>query len=146
MSKTTHGLSGPETPDPLYRAWGGMKARCLNPNHHNFHNYGGRGIRVCDEWKNDAAAFARHMGPRPTKRHTVERIDNNGNYEPGNVRWATSAEQVRNQRRTKLRQSDVPFIRHWMDIGHSIASIARAFGVSRSLVSDIKSGKAWRDA
>ena len=76
-----------------------MKNRCLNQSNHAFHYYGGRGISVCDEWL-DFKAFFRDMGERPTKSHSLDRIDNDGNYEPANVRWATQAEQNLNRRNT----------------------------------------------
>lgn len=74
-----------------------MKQRCYNPNNPNYHRYGGRGIRVCQRWRDSCAAFVADMGPRPSPKHTVDRIDNDGNYEPGNVRWATMKEQHRNR-------------------------------------------------
>lgn len=77
-----------------------IKQRCLNPRNKRYRLYGGRGIRICDEWarKGGFAAFLAHVGPRPSPKHSVDRIDNNGNYEPGNVRWATQREQMRNSR------------------------------------------------
>ena len=79
------------------KVWGGMKQRCLNPRAHNYQNYGGRGITICDRWINSVANFAADMGPRPPGT-SIDRIDNDGNYEPGNCRWATAAEQNRNKR------------------------------------------------
>lgn len=85
----------------IYSAWSDMKARCLNPSNRDYINYGGRGISVCDEWQNDFLAFVEHIGQPPSERHSIDRIDNNKNYEPGNVRWATYHEQRSNTRLTR---------------------------------------------
>lgn len=82
---------------PVYRAWIHMRERCWNPKCHAFKNYGARGISVCERWAHDFSAFAIDMGPRPAG-HSLDRIDNDGNYEPDNCRWATPTEQVRNRR------------------------------------------------
>lgn len=92
--KRTHGLR--KTPE--HRIWSLMKHRCFNENSPAYKNYGGRGITVCDRWKNSFADFYDDIGPRPSPTHELDRIDNNGNYEPNNVRWATSLENGRNKR------------------------------------------------
>lgn len=82
----------------VYGAWEAMKSRCYNHNFHYFWRYGGRGIKVCEEWKNDFAAFYKYIGDPPSPQHTLDRYPNrDGNYEPGNVRWATPLEQVVNR-------------------------------------------------
>ena len=103
----THGLCprGQKRP-PLYARWRSMRARCQNPNHHAYANYGGRGIKVCERWE----SFINYMtdiealGPPPTPEHrTLDRIDNDGDYEPGNVQWATYADNLLNRRSFKRR-------------------------------------------
>lgn len=93
-TQRTHG----RTNTSLYWAWKSMKARCYNPNWAAFHHYGGRGITVCDEWRDSFEAFAQDVGERPSPRHSLDRINVNGNYEPGNVRWATWSQQIANRR------------------------------------------------
>jgi hypothetical protein len=84
-----------------YRCWISMKTRCLNPNTEDFKHYGGRGITICEKWLNSYEAFLADMGRRPTSKHSIDRVDVNGHYEPGNCRWATAGEQRRNQRTKK---------------------------------------------
>lgn len=86
---------------PEYACWRGMKGRCYLPSNKTYHNYGGRGIKVCDRWLNSFQAFFGDLGERPSPQHSIERIDTNGNYEPGNCRWATAKEQGENRRDTR---------------------------------------------
>lgn len=83
---------------PAYRSWAAMIQRCHNEKCKDYPNYGGRGIKVCQLWRDSFDAFFLMVGPRPNITDTLDRIDSNGNYEPGNVRWASREEQTRNQR------------------------------------------------
>lgn len=96
MSKK-HGMTGTKE----HRAWSEMKQRCHNPNNDKYKWYGARGITVCDLWRNDFLAFYSHIGPRPSG-YEIDRIDNDKGYEPGNVRWTTKANNVRNRRNTVM--------------------------------------------
>ena len=99
-SKTTHGLAVHGREHPLYGTWMGMMGRCTLPAHSAYRYYGGRGITVCERWR-DASVFLadieRLIGARPDGM-TLDRIDNEGHYEPGNVRWATAKQQAANKR------------------------------------------------
>lgn len=97
----THHLGKPDT----YSHWYNIKSRCFNKNHPRFDDWGGRGIVMCDEWKNDFKAFHEYVTSLPNYGakgfSSLDRIDNNGNYEPGNIRWATPKIQNNNKRNTR---------------------------------------------
>ena len=118
-AKTKHGLRD----DPLYATWIGMKGRCNNPNDKAYSDYGGRGIKVCDRWMNSFEDFRADVGERPSPDHSIDRFPNNdGNYEPGNWRWATSEEQMNNIRRNvKVEYDGAPT---------TIRALAERFGIS----------------
>lgn len=84
-----------------YRSWVGMKHRCYGRKSSDYENYGARGISVCERWRASFYNFLRDMGPKPTPKHTIDRIDVNGNYCPSNCRWITMAEQAANKRTSR---------------------------------------------
>jgi hypothetical protein len=116
-----------------------MITRCCNPNQKAYKNCGGRGVRVCRRWRASFAAFLEDVGPRPSPRHTIERINNSGHYEPGNCRWATRGEQARNSRRNRLLTVRGETL--------CLAAWAERLGLKRSTVS-ARLGRGWspRDA
>lgn len=93
---TTHG-EGHKTPE--WSSWSAMVNRCERPSHEQFADYGGRGIAVCARWRGSYADFLADMGRKPTPQHSLDRIDNDRGYEPGNCRWATRSQQNSNRRR-----------------------------------------------
>lgn len=91
--------------DPAYMCWVAMRQRCTNPKHVSYPRYGGNGIAVCGRWR-DFRLFLKDVGPRPSLGHSLDRIDCAGNYEPGNVRWATRSEQEKNKRPRNMKDLD----------------------------------------
>lgn len=124
--------SGPKWRTPEYKAWTAMQRRCYAPEDVSYVNYGARGIRVCDKWRLSFETFLADVGPRPVGtngkrgRYTLDRINNDGNYEPGNVRWATWEEQQSNRRSSRR----IAF--NGMEL--TIAEWARRIGISRQAV------------
>lgn len=86
---------------PEFRAWSAMRNRCTNPRNAAYARYGGRGVSVCSRWRESFWAFLEDMGRRPSPMHSLDRINNDGNYEPGNCRWATRRQQLTNYSRNR---------------------------------------------
>lgn len=112
----------------IYSIYKGIKSRCYNKNHKNYSTYGGRGVIMCDRWLNDVNLFILDMGPRPSTRHSVDRIDNNGNYEPSNCKWSTQKEQCNNNSRNH------PIT--WNGITKNIGQWAELTGINRNTIRD----------
>jgi hypothetical protein len=127
---------------PLRYTYVNMLHRCYSPTNKSYKNYGARGITVCEEWRNSFEQFVTDMGPRPTPEHSIDRIDNDGNYTPYNCRWATRNEQAQNQTQTKLTPEQVSWIR-LSTLTHG--QLAKLYQVNPSTISSIKRKEAWAD-
>lgn len=123
---TTHGhaLTGKCTTE--FRAWTGMLSRCYNSNRERYKNYGGRGITVCDRWLTSFENFYSDLGPKPSPQYSLDRIDNNGNYEPSNCHWATKEQQARNKSNTTLLE--------WEGKQVKLLELCESFGVKIATV------------
>ena len=140
---TKHGEAINGKPTAEWRAWNAMRARCENPDHPAYKWYGARGIKVCDRWQS-VESFIADTGRRPSAQHSLDRVDNDGNYEPSNCRWATNAQQTRNSR-GKLPERTVREIKDRLSRGEAHQHVADIFGVNRSTVSKISRGERWSD-
>ena len=127
---------------PLYNIWKNMLSRCYNKNDDRYYRYGARGISVCDRWR-DIAAFIEDMGDRPIGR-SIDRINNDGNYEPENCRWADATTQNRNKSFCKLTKEKADEIRSLTNSGMTRKQIAEQYGVSVATIKKIRSGEYWK--
>lgn len=141
---TVHGLS--KTTE--FKAWGGMLDRCRNPNTKGYARYGGRGIRVCARWRQSFVAFLEDMGSRPSRRHSIDRIDNDGDYEPGNCRWATRKEQMRNTRANVMveHEGETLCLVEWAErCGISPARLWRRLHAGWSVKAALSGERSWSE-
>lgn len=139
-SKEYHGKS--QTSE--HRIWRAIKGRCLNPNNTAYKYYGGRGITICDKWCRFFSAFLKDMGERPFPKAQIDRIDNDGNYEPGNCRWTTAKKNIRNKSSIKLNLKTIQEIRKIYQKGNCThRSLAQQYGVHHSTIGYIMRGKIW---
>lgn len=149
----THGMSDTR----LYYILHGMKQRCFNENNKGYRYYGARGIKVCKEWMKFETFYKWAMSNGYTDEMSIERIDYNGDYHPGNCKWIPLNEQQHNKRKAtnnglkgeknnkaKLKDVDVRVIKDKILDGIKLADIAREYGVSRNTICDIKTNKTWR--
>ena len=142
MPELRHGHSVNYTTSRTYTTWANMLRRCINPKATGYDSYGGRGIKVCERWLK-FENFLEDMGERP-EGLTLDRKDNDGNYEPGNCRWATAHEQSVNSSRTKLTDEKVIEARYLFTQGWSNAMVARHFGIARSTAGFIRTRRSWK--
>lgn len=132
---------------PEYRTWSLMKSRCHNPDDKAYFRYGARGIKVCTRWRADFSAFYSDVGPRPSVGHSIDRIDNDGDYEPGNCRWATKKEQA-NNRRTSAKATlfgKTQTLAQWAkELGIGQSTLSWRVRNNKPLDAPVRKTKRWR--
>lgn len=139
MQDVKHGLRY----HALYGTWANMRNRCNNSKNKDYHRYGERDIKVCKRWDN-FALFLADMGEKPSPQHTLDRIDNNGNYEPNNCRWATHQEQIHNSRAAKLTPQKAKEIRQLYATGTVDQKVIGSFfNINQSNVSRVVNSRTW---
>ncbi len=129
---------------PEYEVWRGMKQRCYNKNKHPYPRYGGRNISVCDRWKNSFSLFYKDMGSIPFVGAEIDRIDNDGNYEPSNCRWVTCAENIQNSSKAKINFNEANEIRILSCMKMPQKKIGLEYGILYNQVSLISRLKTWK--
>lgn len=129
-----------------YKIYIDMKMRCLNENHKSYLRYGGRGISICERWKASFPDFLSDMGTRPTGKHQIDRIDNDGNYEPDNCRWVLPIENTRNSSQSKITIKIAREIRAlYKTGGYTQKQIGDIYGIHHSTVGFVTSNRTWKE-
>lgn len=140
-AKIKHGM----TRTDIYRCWQNMKNRCLSQKNKLYYRYGGRGIKICDRWIDSFENFYADMGDIP-KGLEIDRIDNDGNYEPSNCRWLSRKNNMMNSSTTKLSEDDISIIKTLLLYSKmKLKDIGVLFNVLPPTISQIKTGKRWGD-
>ncbi len=135
---------GTEVNKTVYAAWTNMRSRCDTPSSNRYYTHGARGISYDPAW-NSYARFESDMLPTWKEGLTLDRIDNDGNYNKDNCRWATYAEQNQNSRNCKLDWEKVREIRQHFELGVSAIRLAREFGVTRRMIDNVVYHRAWKE-
>lgn len=126
-----------------HNVWRGMRYRCENPKNKSYKYYGGKGIKVCERWKNSFMNFYNDLGPAPSEKHQIDRINPAKDYDPGNCRWLTAKENSRRCSNTILNMDDAKNIRKKKSNGESTGVLATEYGVSRTTIYNIINCKSW---
>lgn len=143
VSSTKHGYSG----NKFYNIWRDIKKRCNNKNHKSYKDYGGRGIKLYKEWENDLVQFIDYVSKLENANnngYSIDRIDNDGNYEPGNVKWSTPEEQMRNTRATVLNPELILEMKKLKQY-KSYQQISDIFNIPKSTIVAALSGVSWNN-
>jgi len=132
---------------PEYKVWDSMIQRCTNKNHTAYHRYGGRGICVWNRWVNSFQTFYEEMGPKPFPKATIDRINNDGNYEPNNCEWVSQLENSRHTSTTHLTMSKAREIRLKYKKGDiTQKELGSMYGVNRLVIHCVVNNKTWRES
>ncbi len=134
------------TKTPEYNIWALAKSRCHNTNDKAYKYYGGRGITVCERWRNSFMAFFSDMGLKPFPKAQIDRINNGGNYEPGNCHWVTQTQNLRNKSNNKLTLKKAIEIRKKYKLGNtSHRKLAAHYKVAKTLITRILCHEIWKE-
>ena len=128
---------------PEYSVWAGMKNRCYYKNSIDYSNYGGRGIKVCDRWKNSFENFYKDMGSRPDNTYMLDRKDNDDNYEPSNCKWSTPQEQAQNRRNNDFTKEIVEEIKIKYNNGQTVSQLSQEYNIEKYNIYEVISERTW---